>query len=968
MAVNNRITMLGTEIKLLQQRMAEGEQGLQKYVTQLEVLQRTQVGMGSMEFSMNFEKITQSINSASVASDKLANSLGRIASAKTKIAANPLGLDVPHPGVVGKTRVPIGVPSPSTPFGQIDPSSTNADELARKVALEKELLLGEQQYITALHGEALALDVLIAKEKERIVLKNQGIVNASKQRAAGGFRSEADRLVKEDLAKVNAEIANSGNVFQRFWRRLRGGKKPLNELSEGINKTEKSSKSFGKTILKNMGSFIGWSIAMSLVMIPLRLISDGVRDMMDAQEELAQLSITLGREQDVLTRAYNDVAEAVEGTGIAMNDALDAYAIAVRATAGVTDENERMAKSNELLADSLAFTRLSGMESAEAIDAIAAAMRQWDINDATVLMDVWVKTLDVANVSLESLAEVFANSSESAKGMGVSIEELSAIVGLMSDATTMSGSEISSALESMFGGFTKEGGVLAFADIGKDIRGLGFLEIANELSVLQDRMSTVDFDDFARKLVGQRRIADLKVLLGILEDIPDTLQGIEDSGNTAEEALKNMALSPKSAWQELKNELSEFFFILDEKTEGSDKYVKFLDTLSESVQRLTDRLKDNKKAQDEQSFSDPLAGQGEGSFGVGSLFSQGAGNFLRNLLTSEQVGKIGLLTPTALGTASPEAMRAEAQRIEVEGEEDDDFISPFRGEFVGVGGMFSQEELALISNTVTQEQERIFSEKYGDDPLDTGRNALIASAMEDFSDIVLQGGLGEFQQLGMEADTGTVSRVISLLQESGAISDFAKDKDKLTIKELPFGVGQLDNFQAALDLATREVEKVTGKKVETEEIVVALKDGSLTKVEANQKIMNLVLDQIEENTRDIVRGVFNLPSGADIFVPLAAAENAAGFGKEGSNFEILFREFMAMFETSMESRGAGFVGGFVGTDSTGSAVQAINLHFTNTSFLHLDGAIIAEDTQERTTSRLNRSSGAFGGATRQVMV
>ncbi len=725
---------------------------------------------------------------------------------------------------------------------------------------------------------------------------------------------------------------------------------------DALNPPTEKMKGFGATIIRNIGSFIGWSLAMSAVMIPIRLMSDGIKNMLEAQEELAQLSITLGREQEVLAQAYHDVADAVDGTGIAMNDALDAYAIAVRATANITDENERFAKSNELLADSLAFTKLSGMESAQAIDAISAAMRQWDIDDATQLMDIWVKTLDVANVSLEDLAEVFANSSESAKGMGLSVEELSAVVGLMAQNTTMSGAQISSALEAMFGGFTKQGGIRAFADIGKDIRDLGFLDIAQELVVLQDQMSTQDFDDLGAKLVGRRRLADLKVLLGILEDMPAALQGIEDSSNDAETALENMVQTPKSAWQDLKNEMSEFFFVLDENSGATDWITSSFRGIAGLIEDATNRLS---------IFSELLNQPRDMKVGIlGQITTllelwNRAGNF-----QTQSQAFTRTATPQSDNPLAPNYVPPIGAFSGLNGaREIEPLAEVFRGEFVGVGGMFSPEDLALIASTTQQEQERVFVEKFGTDP---GADVLRESEIEDFMDIVLRGTIGEFQQLGIKADAGTVSKVISDLQEAGLISDFGddKDSDKLNIKELPFGLSRLPSFEDTLAMVTKEVEKVTGKKVETEEIVVALKDGSLTKIEANQKIMNLVLDKIEENTKDIVRGVFNLPSGADIFVPLAAAENAAGFREEGSNFEVVFRDFISTFTASMESR---FLED-VDPAGTRSAVQAINIHLTNTSFLHLDGAIIAEDTQERTTSRLNRSSGAFGGATRRVMV
>lgn len=851
----------------------------------------------------------------------------------------------------------------------------------------------------AIKAQTVAVDSLISARMKQLALQDRlaaGSRNANfGERTAGGFSSGFGGI-PNDYARGGFGGGGAGftggggdtsgipgfsdpiRKNTEAMKRMAAASQLAQQKFDALNPPTEKMKGFGATILKNIGSFIGWSIAMSLVMIPLRLITDAIEQAIQAQEELAEIAVVLGRDQELLSQAFHNVAEAAEGTGVSINDALDAYSLVLKITSDVTNENERMAKSNKLLADSLTLSKLAGIDSAEAIDALAAAMNQLGIEDTTVILDTWVRTSNIANVSMEDLALASANAGEAAQGVGLTFEELNASVAILAQNTTLSSKEMTNALEAMFGGFTKQASTLKFARFGIDTRDLGFLEIARELKGLQDDLDPKVFDDLASSLVGRKRLSDLKAYLAGLDDFETIMNASADSTDTAAKALEALTETPKSAIMDLTNELQELFFTLGEISGEEGSVVKFIDSITESIEELTKALvdRDFQKAIgmlveflnfDPTNFGN--AGKLGGGFGV---------DLAKSFVSTTDIGSFSRNTATPFTSLSPEARRLAAARGEVGVEEvggtgregtQDTVISQLPFDFAALSPENQTLFIRMIQErTLTREQAQAI------DPITGERNDIFAEqVVEGLAPLILQSDLGEgvsptFEKPILKAAAQDVSGVIDFFLEN--ILPKEDDKDKLIIKELPFGAGQLPNFEAAIALATKEVEKVTGKKVETEEIVVALKDGSLTKVEANQKIMNLVLDQIEENTRDIVRGVFNLPSGADIFVPLAAAENAAGFGKEGSNFEILFREFMAMFETSMESRGAGFTGGFAGTDSTGSAVRAINIHLESTlhTNLHLDGEKVAENTQRHTTSRLNKSAGAFGGATRRVMV
>ena len=444
-------------------------------------------------------------------------------------------------------------------------------------------------------------------------------------------------------------------------------------------------------------------------------------------------------------------------------------------------------------------------------------------------------------------------------------------------------------------------------------------------------------------------------LEGETSRLDEIFADISDSEATAADALGAMSETLPSALTNLSNAFQELFTSFDERTGFVDGLIGFVDGLTDVLTITSDLLGVLPKLSEE--FS-TLGGAilndifqvdiPDWTKAAGTALSQlaalaqwrtsGDDSALRALVgaDSDVVSTADIGEKTATGNVLSAPPELAQNLFEFQEDYSNDIVNKIEQR----AGLYQQANIDVVSQGDIQIQKDLLK-KYSE-PLQGQLTPEKFIDIEDFG-----------EQFYRQAEQ-------DIRKEMGL-----DDKDKLNVKELPFGRGRLPSFEEAVQRTEAEIEKVTGKELEREEVVVALKDGSLTTIEVNQKAMNLVLDQIEENTRDIVRGVFNLPTGADIFVPLQAAENAAGFREEGSDLEIFFRDFEAISEKTTES----ILSKIDDNSATERTIQQVNeIKVMIETTLKLDGAIIAQDTQERTTSRLNRSSGAFGGATRRVMV
>lgn len=98
------------------------------------------------------------------------------------------------------------------------------------------------------------------------------------------------------------------------------------------------------------------------------------------------------------------------------------------------------------------------------------------------------------------------------------------------------------------------------------------------------------------------------------------------------------------------------------------------------------------------------------------------------------------------------------------------------------------------------------------------------------------------------------------------------------------GITKIDLDEQKLNELLERTEQVSrylvstfpGYKGEKESTIVKLQDNQYKKITTDMKVFNILLQEISDNTSKQLEGIYNLPSGAEFFVPYQAAIMAMG--------------------------------------------------------------------------------------------
>lgn len=291
----------------------------------------------------------------------------------------------------------------------------------------------------------------------------------------------------------------------------RDGEKVLHQYSATVDrfggvltKTKRSLQPFSEAVAKDAMEFLKWSMGIMLIMLPLQKMNEMIQIATENQTRLVDVLVAVGSAQSDVNNIFTETYKIAQQTGEAIGGVIDAYSLSYRATGGAGDATERFAIAGKLLSDSLILSKLSTLDQAEAIDVLSAALKQTsteleglggDVNvleKGQILLDKWVQTTKVANVSLDTLATGFSIVSDAAGSAGLSIDELNGVIATVSEVTgDVSGKEVGNMVRSLVSGFQSDKAVTELQSLGIAINDTtgearSFMEVYGQIAQMQE--------------------------------------------------------------------------------------------------------------------------------------------------------------------------------------------------------------------------------------------------------------------------------------------------------------------------------------------------------------------------------------------------------------------------------------------------------------------------------------------------
>jgi len=328
------------------------------------------------------------------------------------------------------------------------------------------------------------------------------------------------------MNKLNITVDRHGKILQDTQKRFRG---------------------FASTIARNIGEALKWSIAIQLVWGPLKKLGELTEIMIDNEAKLANVTVTLGKEQANTAEIFRVSAEVAKLTGESINGVIEGYELAIRATGGIADESERAATSQQLLIDSMVLSKLSSLSQGEALDTVVGALKQMGmgLTEGMELIDRWVAVSRSANVSVETLAESFAITATSATNAGISIEELNGLITVVAENTTLSATESGNAVRAFISGFQTDKAVKELGSFGIAVEtvtagSLGFYDVMRNIYDLYEEgiISDSELNRIGEAIGGgARRGAQVVATIKNLGRVQEVVAAQTNFHGQAEEAL-----------------------------------------------------------------------------------------------------------------------------------------------------------------------------------------------------------------------------------------------------------------------------------------------------------------------------------------------------------------------------------------------------------------------------------------------
>ena len=316
---------------------------------------------------------------------------------------------------------------------------------------------------------------------------------------------------------------------------------------------KRQSQSFTQGVGKDIGDLLKWSLAISAIYGPINAASTAIAGMVENETKLADVSIALNSNLADTGKVFSDVYTAAQKSGESVSLVIDAFGAAYTAAGRITDGVDRYNATIGLLDDSLALSKLSTLDQAQAIDVLTAALYQTgDANASNAeklsrgkdLLDQWILVTKNASVTVETLATGVAVLGDTAETAGLSLEQLNALVATISEVSLSSGKETANIAKALVGNYQQPSAVkelnrLGIAVVDTTGKTRQFLDVMKDVAGMRTT-GLIGNEDFSRLTLalgggGIRRQADVAKFLENFGRM-DQLVKIQEAGAGGETA------------------------------------------------------------------------------------------------------------------------------------------------------------------------------------------------------------------------------------------------------------------------------------------------------------------------------------------------------------------------------------------------------------------------------------------------
>lgn len=286
----------------------------------------------------------------------------------------------------------------------------------------------------------------------------------------------------------------------------KGATQPLGNMKRAADEFSKSMEAANARIL-------AFGASMAIINGVADAFKGMVRNLVEVEKSLADINVVMGLSTQNLDKFGDGLFKVAKETGAAFKVAADAATEYARQGLAVEETLKRTR-------DALVLTRLTGMDSAEAVKSLTAAMNTYgnQIKDTTQLVSKFAAVDVQFAVSAEDFAAAISRTGQAAKSAGVNIDELIGIVTSAQQQTARGGAVIGNALKTIFTKTGRTDTLNQLENLGiavRDLEGntIGAKRILTDLANTFDTLSEAQKAQITQTMGGLFHINILKAVL-----------------------------------------------------------------------------------------------------------------------------------------------------------------------------------------------------------------------------------------------------------------------------------------------------------------------------------------------------------------------------------------------------------------------------------------------------------------------
>jgi TP901 family phage tail tape measure protein len=323
------------------------------------------------------------------------------------------------------------------------------------------------------------------------------------------------------------------DLEKTFERLGRSGRKNLRPLGEGLSAATASASEFDKSLAAANARVIAFGASAGIVVKVQQAFSALVKSTIDVEKSLKDINVILGASEKQLSKFGTGLFKVAKETG-------QTFETVAAAATELSRQGLSAEKTLQRTKDAMILARLAGMDAVSAVDALTATLNTFtDAGlNSTKVVNKLAKVDAAFAVSSQDLAQALQRVGASAKGAGVSFDELLAIVTAAQQKTARGGAVIGNSFKTIFTRIQRPEVLNQLEQLGiavRDLQGntLPAIRILDGLSRTFDTLSDSQKSIISEQVAGVFQINILKAALSDLNSEYGIYQGALRAASSA---------------------------------------------------------------------------------------------------------------------------------------------------------------------------------------------------------------------------------------------------------------------------------------------------------------------------------------------------------------------------------------------------------------------------------------------------